>query len=468
MYEQSGAYEFVAIAAGDIVEYTEEDGSVHEAEELYLMDTQGHICKLYAYADGDFYNAGLEYYPSNLRERGYTTNWDDNNMPLCSMVMGQDGKLYFSGFNGTTNVFYQLTFNEELGAYDAVPFAEAGENVWPAMLLDVSSNAPAEEAPAAVSAVKLDRKAVRSEVQTADAIHPSLEAKVDGNVTVEVRCDADVTNGLFTASYDAQLLTLVDVQSNARLTSQAASDGSVTFGFAGVDAIGAGETVATLVFTPISGGAAEVTVTPKELNDEHLALTDTVTVTLPEICPASRFEDVDLDAWYHEALDYVVGRGLMNGMSDTIFAPGAEMNRAQLVVILYRLAGSPAVEEAAPFADVPGGSWFADAVAWAYRSGIANGVSATHFAPGNPVNREQMVTFFARYAAYAGHSVETQGDLSAYTDADSVSPYAVEAMTWAVENGIITGMGNSMLAPAGTSNRAQVATVLMRFCKLFE
>ncbi len=189
----------------------------------------------------------------------------------------------------------------------------------------------------------------------------------------------------------------------------------------------------------------------------------TETETIPAACASANFADVAADAWFHDAVDYVVENGLMNGMSQTTFNPAGTMNRAQMVTVLYRMAGSPAVTEATPFTDVAPESFYADAVAWAYANDIVKGVSDTAFNPNGDVTREQMVTFLARYAKLAGKDMTTTGDLSAYTDADTVSGWAVEAMTWAVENGLITGMSDNTLEPTGTTNRAQVATVLMRF-----
>ena len=180
-------------------------------------------------------------------------------------------------------------------------------------------------------------------------------------------------------------------------------------------------------------------------------------------CPSTGFVDVALDDWFHEAVDYVLDRGLMVGMSDTEFAPNGVTTRAQMITVLYRMEGSPAVEPSEQFSDVSADAWYAAAVAWALENGITSGVSATEFAPDAAVTREQMVTFLYRYAAYTGMDVTTEGDLSAYTDAGSVSAYAAEAMTWAVERGIINGMGDGTLAPGATSRRAQVAAVLQRF-----
>ena len=156
----------------------------------------------------------------------------------------------------------------------------------------------------------------------------------------------------------------------------------------------------------------------------------------------------------------------MNGMSATVFDPAGTMNRAQLVTILYRLAGSPQVNAKSPFTDVPDGTWFTDAVIWARDNGITTGVTATEFAPGNPVAREQMVAFLARYYALCGVEI-TGGDLSGYQDADRINDYAEAAFAWAVSNGIVQGVTADTLVPHGTANRAQIATILMRCCLTF-
>ena len=138
IYDESYAFEFVAIATGGI--YTIRDGGkTHVAEELFFLDDNGHVWQLFAYADGDFYNATEPVcYTSNLEAAGYTfTRLDETMLPLCSMVVGEDGNLYFSGYNGRTNVFYQLVLDEETMTCNAVAFADSGEDIWPASLLEV-------------------------------------------------------------------------------------------------------------------------------------------------------------------------------------------------------------------------------------------------------------------------------------------------------------------------------------------
>ena len=185
-----------------------------------------------------------------------------------------------------------------------------------------------------------------------------------------------------------------------------------------------------------------------------------------ERCPSKAFSDLDCSRWYHEGVDFALAKGFMNGMDTGIFSPDTNITRGQLVTVLYRLADEPQVQTNAPFTDVSEGSYYAKAVAWAYGSGIAEGVTKERFAPNASATREQMVVFFARFARLSGKTVEATGDLRNYTDAGSVSPYATEAMTWAVETGLIEGMTEHTLNPQGTSTRAQAATILMRYCTM--
>ena len=191
------------------------------------------------------------------------------------------------------------------------------------------------------------------------------------------------------------------------------------------------------------------------------------TEVIPANCPSQGFTDVDQSKWYHEAIDFVVSQNLMRGMSDTLFQPDGNMTRAQMVTVLYRLADTPAVEGSVPFTDVKAGQFYSDALVWAYENGIAKGVTDQRFAPHTSVTREQMVVFFARFAQLNGQTVEAKGDLSNYHDADAVSNYARESMTWAVETGLIQGITSTTLSPKTTSTRAQIAEVLLRYCTTF-
>ena len=186
----------------------------------------------------------------------------------------------------------------------------------------------------------------------------------------------------------------------------------------------------------------------------------------PANCPSKAFTDLDTAAWYHESVDFVLSTGLMNGVGNEKFAPNNQMTRAMVVTVLYRLAGEPKVEGTVDFTDVPAGEYYYDALVWATENGLAMGVTETTFAPGRSITREQLVTFLYRYAQYAGLDVSGRADLTTFTDSQSVSSYAVDAFAWAVNAGIIDGVGNNTLAPRSTATRVQVAAVLMRLSRL--
>ena len=177
------------------------------------------------------------------------------------------------------------------------------------------------------------------------------------------------------------------------------------------------------------------------------------------------FEDVSQDDWFYDAVLYVCGKGLMDGVGDNLFAPNSTTTRAQLVTILYRMEGEPDVTGGNAFADVAADTWYTDAVTWAAAQGIVNGVTDTTFAPNNPITREQMAAILYRYAEGKGYDVTAAADLSGYTDADQIQAYAETAMAWANAEGLITGVTDTELKPAGSAVRAQIATVLMRFCE---
>ena len=175
------------------------------------------------------------------------------------------------------------------------------------------------------------------------------------------------------------------------------------------------------------------------------------------------YNDVTAGDWFTPDVIYVTLTGLMNGTGDG-FSPNNNINRAQLVTVLYRMAGEPEVTGENPFTDVPDGQWYTDAVLWAAENGITEGTSETTFSPNSALSREDMATLLYRFADFETEEpIEVTGDLSGYTDADLVADYAVDAMTWAVGEGVISGIGNNTLAPDNTASRAQMATVLTRY-----
>lgn len=177
------------------------------------------------------------------------------------------------------------------------------------------------------------------------------------------------------------------------------------------------------------------------------------------------FDDVAAEAWYAPAVDYVKYGRLMYGTGSNLFQPDAQMTRAMLAQVLYELEGAPSVKGlSCPFTDV-GGSWYTDAVIWAYNAGVVAGVSATQFAPNEALTREQMVTMLFGYAGREETLSGSDGALAAYQDQASVSDWAREAMAWAVSSGVISGTSATTLSPQKIGTRAEVATVLMQFCE---
>lgn len=180
--------------------------------------------------------------------------------------------------------------------------------------------------------------------------------------------------------------------------------------------------------------------------------------------PQTTFADVPASAWYCDAVEYVYENGLMSGVSSGWFAPNDTLTRAMLVQTLYAMEGRPAAASAG-FADVASGDWYASAVNWAAANGVVSGVSETGFGPNNALTREQLALILYRFAQYKGYDVTGTSDLAAYADGSSVSGWAAEAMGWAVDAGLISGVGGNQIAPTGTATRAQVAQILMNFCE---
>lgn len=164
------------------------------------------------------------------------------------------------------------------------------------------------------------------------------------------------------------------------------------------------------------------------------------------------------DDWFYDAVYYAVDRSLFNGVSATEFSPSATMNRAMLATVLHRLSGSPQVSCDGMFSDVPSSQWYASGISWAAQAGVVNGLGGGLFGPANDVTREQIATMLWRYAGEPG----TNGGLF-FRDADQTSSYALTAMCWAVEHGIINGKGDGILDPKGLATRAQVAQMLKNY-----
>lgn len=181
------------------------------------------------------------------------------------------------------------------------------------------------------------------------------------------------------------------------------------------------------------------------------------------------FYDVRQADWYYEPVAYVYERGLFSGMSDHQFSPGLTMNRAMLMTVLHRLAGTPEVTNGPGFDDVPDDRWYAEAVRWGASQGITSGTGGSTFNPGGNITREQAVVMMYNYAVkYKGMEFGAGADLSRFPDRSRVSEWAGTAMSWAVENGIVSGVKNGdtlTLEPGRSATRAEMATMLRSFCE---
>lgn len=180
----------------------------------------------------------------------------------------------------------------------------------------------------------------------------------------------------------------------------------------------------------------------------------------------TKFNDVSANDWFASAVDYVTGKGMMNGTADNTFSPKANTTRGMVVTVLYRLENQPSTSVAS-FTDVASGAYYANAVAWANANGIVSGYGSGKFGPNDKVTREQLAAILYRYAQYKKYDVSVGEDTNilSYDDAQSISSYAIPAIQWACGAGVVTGKSGSKLDPKGNATRAEVAAMLMRFCE---
>ena len=256
-------------------------------------------------------------------------------------------------------------------------------------------------------------------------------------------------------------------------------------------------TVKTSRTTASSGSTITVTVTPDSgyqldtltitrANGKDVAWTDkgngSYTFTMPSSAVSVKatfaevvsdqlpFADVPEAAWYEDGVRYVYQNDLMTGTSATAFSPDVTTSRAMIATILWRMSGSPVVNYAMNYTDVPEGQWYSEAVRWATSEGVVTGYGNGAFGTNDPITREQFAAMLWRYAQMREYDVSMGEDTNilSYTDVSNVSEYAISAMQWAVGAGIITGTGDgSTLTPKGEASRAQAAVMLMRFCEKY-
>ena len=298
-------------------------------------------------------------------------------------------------------------------------------------------------------------------VNAAAAETTRIEARAtvvdDGTVTVVVTAKEPTANARLTVVFDSDYLTYTGYETAFAVHSVKAEEEQLTIGLANAtaNAIPAGGELVKLSFD-MTGHWDETAI-------EITSGSETLTVVAEG--PGYRFEDVTADQWFYEAVEYMASEGYIVGISQTHFGPALDMNRASFVTLLGRLEGIEKVNAETRFTDVPVDSFYSGYVKWADEKNIVNGVSETLFAPANSVTREQMVTFLYRYVVSEGVDVtvtDAEAVLNRFPDAASVSDWAADAFAWAIDRGVINGM-DGVLAPQSCSNRAQVAVMLYRF-----
>ena len=208
----------------------------------------------------------------------------------------------------------------------------------------------------------------------------------------------------------------------------------------------------------------EAAQTVEEVEAALAAAKETIQAAGELVCASDLFRDVALGAWYHQGVDLVVRDGYMKGMGNGVFGVNTAITRGQIVTILYRMEGEPSVDGLEnTFTDVKEGQFYTEAILWAASQGIVEGYGNGTFKPEAAITREQLAAILYRYD---GEQAVAENVLAAFPDVKKVSPYAVEAMNWAVANDLIKGIGGSAsatLSPMASATRAQFATILMRY-----
>ena len=293
----------------------------------------------------------------------------------------------------------------------------------------------------------------------------ALQAAASGS-TVQVQILATTTqtvaDGKLVVTFDAGKLTYPgpnagDAWGTDQVTlSVNPGNGRVILAFANTNAASQG-----VLFTLTFEASADAVVAI----DGSSYITGTSASLAQEIstCPSLRFGDLQgLLPETHEAVDYMVANGYMIGISQTKFGPGVNLSRAMMVTILHRIAGSPDTAGSHTFVDVPDGEFYTAPVIWALENGITTGLDDTHFAPSKHLTRQELVAFLHRFSKHMGYDVTRTTDLSNFTDAESILPYAVDAFKWAVASGVVNGTSETTLDPAKTTNRAQICMMVTR------
>ena len=392
---------------------------------------------------------------------------------------------YYTGTVTEQNGKHLLTFttNGFSPFVISVPAASIGENVYPTLQAAVDSvesgkTIKLEQAVAPDTKVTV-AKTIKFEVATNEKTFAKENIVAGANTTVKVTGDASPYIYEFTYTKPSSSGGSSSGKTTYKVTTSAVNNGGVNASPSSAEK-GA---VITITLSPDKGYKLDkLTVTDGSGKTvSTVKKSDTVyTFTMPasavkvgvsyvkatETPSKTKFNDVSANDWFASAVDYVTGKGMMNGTADNTFSPKANTTRGMVVTVLYRLENQPSTS-AASFTDVVSGAYYANAVAWANANGIVSGYGSGKFGPNDKVTREQLAAILYRYAQYKKYDVSVGEDTNilSYDDAQSISSYAIPAIQWACGAGVVTGKSGSKLDPKGNATRAEVAAMLMRFCE---
>lgn len=446
--------------------------------------------------DGDNKNAQVvqDYQTMNITKATVVT------MELPTGFAVADGdKLSIQHTKNGTVEYYTGTVTEQSGKHlltfttngfspfvISVPAASIGENVYPTLQAAVDSVKSGKtiklEQNVAVNTKATVAKTIKFEVATNEKTFAKENIVAGANTTVKVTGDASPYTYEFT--YTKPSSGSSSGGSSSGKTTYKVTTSSVNNGGVNASPSSAEKGAAiTITLSPDKGYKLDkLTVTDGSGKTvSTVKKSDTVyTFTMPasavkvgvsyvkatETPSKTKFNDVSANDWFASAVDYVTGKGMMNGTADNTFSPKANTTRGMVVTVLYRLENQPSTS-AASFTDVASGAYYANAVAWANANGIVSGYGSGKFGPNDKVTREQLAAILYRYAQYKKYDVSVGEDTNilSYDDAQSISSYAIPAIQWACGAGVVTGKSGSKLDPKGNATRAEVAAMLMRFCE---
>ncbi len=429
------------------VEATDSVGGKYEQNEYYLDDNYASV-KVLSLAEQKGEQVSTDMV---IRNEGGVTNVDatltNNTLQpithgnMLAQLVDGDGNILETVqlYSGTgTNGLVSLGAEESLPK--TIAFTQEGANV----LLSFGT-------------VSTTKSAELASI-TIDSFPLSL-ADFDSNNEANIEVN-DLVTGLYNMSVTAKSTTAT-ITINSGATADTSTDSNIYSGQADIKA-----NPSKISFTVTDGSESEtyiVNISENTVNADRPDREDTATSPTTPTAPSMSFTDIRSTDWFYDAVKYMFDNELMNGVSDTLFAPNTELTRAMFVTILHRIEGTPSASASVTFADVEDGAWYEDAVKWASSNGIVNGYSDVQFAPNDSVTREQMAAIMFRYATYKGYDISNRAELDQFIDSDEVSAWATEAMKWATGSALINGKGGGLLDPVGSATRAEVATIIMRF-----